>query len=265
MGEEKIKNQLKQLNGLYIPGNSKTLVAHGDFPFTKAVQKILRWAQAYNDKDDQTFPIMGVGYGMLSLIKSQMYDDKQLPSVTPRLHQQLNLAHEPEHTYIFDEYNEQKLENILDKITLYSDLTLGMTMNDFILREKTLGQLFVPVASFDDPQLQSANDEVVAVVEGVIYPWFGIAYRVDKIQFAFDDDSERYLDQSRETILHAQKIANLFVDEARLNSNQYGYISFETADINKIRDNDAHLIEVPIVKEHGEDLDDLMLSEVYYF
>ena len=42
--EEKMKNQLKQLNGLYIPGNSQTLVSHGDYPYTKAVQKILRWS-----------------------------------------------------------------------------------------------------------------------------------------------------------------------------------------------------------------------------
>ena len=138
-------------------------------------------------------------------------------------------------------------------------------MKDFILREKTLGQIFIPVASFDDQDLQSANDEAVAIIEGVIYPWFGIAYRIDKIQFAFDDDSERYIDQSRETILHAQKVANLFVDEARLSGNRYGFIAHETRDINKIKDNDAHLIEVPVVKEGGEDNDDLLMTEVYYF
>ena len=138
-------------------------------------------------------------------------------------------------------------------------------MKDFVLREKTLGQIFIPVASFDDQDLQSANDEAVAIIEGVIYPWFGIAYRIDKIQFAFDDDSERYIDQSRETILHAQKVANLFVDEARLSGNRYGFIAHETRDINKIKDNDAHLIEVPVVKEGGEDNDDLLMTEVYYF
>ena len=138
-------------------------------------------------------------------------------------------------------------------------------MKDFVLREKTLGQIFIPVASFDDQDLQSANDEAVAIIEGVIYPWFGIAYRIDKIQFAFDDDSARYIDQSRETILHAQKVANLFVDEARLSGNRYGFIAHETRDINKIKDNDAHLIEVPVVKEGGEDNDDLLMTEVYYF
>ena len=182
------------MNGLYIPGNSKALVSHGNFPYTKAVQRILKWSQSFNEVEDQHFPIMGVGYGMLSLIKSQMYDDKELATVVPREHLQLNLAHEPEHTYIFDEYSQEKLDHILDKITVYCDMTLGMTLNDFVLREKTLSQLFIPVASFDDPSLPSANDEVVAVVEGLVYPWFGVAYRIDKIQFAFDDDSERYLD-----------------------------------------------------------------------
>lgn len=102
-------------------------------------------------------------------------------------------------------------------------------------------------------------------MEGVVYPWFGVAYRIDKIQFSFDDESERYLDQSRLAILHAQKIANLFIDEARLSGNQYDYIAHETRDISMIRDNDAHLIEVPVVKDNGEDENDLMLTEVYYF
>ena len=81
---------------------------------------------------------MGVGYGMLSRIKSQMYADKELERVQPRSHLQLNLAHEPEHTYIFDEYSQEQLDGILDKVAFYCDLTLGLSMKDFVLREKTL-------------------------------------------------------------------------------------------------------------------------------
>ena len=54
-------------------------------------------------------------------------------------------------------------------------------MSDFVLREKTLGHVFVPVASFDDEKKESSNDEMVAVIEGMVYPWFGLAYRIDKI------------------------------------------------------------------------------------
>lgn len=67
-----------------------------------------------------------------------MYEDKQLAAMEPRAHMQINLAHEPEHTYIFDEYSQEKLDQMLDKITFYCDTTLGLTMNDFVLREKTL-------------------------------------------------------------------------------------------------------------------------------
>lgn len=82
---------------------------------------------------------MGVGYGMLAMVKSQMYDDKQLDKIEPKSHLQLNLAHEPQHTYIFDEYSQEKLDDLLDRIAFFSEITMGLSMKDFILREKTLG------------------------------------------------------------------------------------------------------------------------------
>jgi len=42
-------------------------------------------------------------------------------------------------------------------------------------------------------------------------------------------------------------------------------VAYETRDINKIKDNDAHLVQVPVMKEGGEDISDLMMTEVYYF
>ena len=128
---------------------------------------------------------------------------------------------------------------------------MGISLNDFILREKTLGHVFIPVASFDDASKKTSNDELVAVIEGMVYPWFGVGYRIDKIQSAFDDDTHKYIDQSRESILHAMKIANLFIDECRLSNSQYGFVAHETEDINKIKDNDAQLVEVPLVQEKG--------------
>ena len=52
MEDEALKRKLQQLNGIYIPGSSKNLVTRVDYPYTKAVQRILKWAQAYNDKED---------------------------------------------------------------------------------------------------------------------------------------------------------------------------------------------------------------------
>lgn len=149
-----------------------------------------------------------------------MFDDVMLKPISKHQdRKQLNLAHEPQHTYIFDEYKRENLENLLDKVQVQDDLELGMSMEDFVLKHKGVSTVFIPVASFDDEKSKSSNQENVAIIEGVVYPWFGIGYRVDRIQYAFDDDSHHYIDHSREAIMHAQKIANLFIDEARLSGN----------------------------------------------
>jgi hypothetical protein len=67
---EELKMVLKQINGLYIPGDSKSLVQHGNFQFTNAVSTVLLWAQTHNEEDNSHFPIMGVGYGFMALIRS---------------------------------------------------------------------------------------------------------------------------------------------------------------------------------------------------
>ena len=54
-------------------------------------------------------------------------------------------------------------------------------MSDFILQEHHLSRLFIPVGTFHDKEASSSNDEFVAMIEGVVYPWFGVGYRIDRI------------------------------------------------------------------------------------
>lgn len=66
-----IKSELESINGLYIPGDCSSLITYGErLEYTKKVQKILLWAQNHNNEANQHFPIMGVGYGFMTLIKS---------------------------------------------------------------------------------------------------------------------------------------------------------------------------------------------------
>ena len=119
-------------------------------------------------------------------------------------------------------------------------------MEDFVLREKDLSHLFVPVGSFDDQSQKSSNTEYVAAIEGVVYPWFGFAHRLDRIQFSIEQNDRDMVDHSREAIQHAQKLANFFVDEARLSGNTYFYISMEVEAMNKISNNDPFLVKIPL-------------------
>ena len=62
----------------------------------------------------------------------------------------------------------------------------------------------MPVATYNDELAKNSNEETVAVIEGVIYPWFGVSYRIDRIQYLFDEISNLgRIDQSAEAIKHA--------------------------------------------------------------
>jgi len=94
---------------------------------------------------------------------------------------QLNLVHEPSHTYMFDSYEKEELEEALDKVKFFSDVELGITNENFVLSEDTLSTLLISTATFDDKSQKSSNDEMVAAIEGAVYPWFGFSYRLDRI------------------------------------------------------------------------------------
>ena len=255
--------ELSKINGLYIPGDSKSLVTSGNnFGYTKAVQKILKWSQLHNEKEANHFPILGVGYGFLSILKSQIFDDKEFTQVSAGGKQQLNLVHDPKHTFLFDNYEKADLEDTLDKIKFFSDLELGMSMEEMILEHKTLSSIFMPVCTFDDSSKENQNKELVSALEGIIYPWFGVGYRVDRIQYSFENSAKDGVDHSREAILHAQKLANLFVDEARLSGNMYDFVSQEADALRILLQSDSHLAEVPLVQSQ----DDLTIrTELYLF
>lgn len=85
------------------------------------------------------------------------------------------------------------------------------------------------------------------MIEGIIYPWFGVAYRIDRIQNSMENTKRDHTDHSRNAIMHAQNVANLFVDEARLSDNEYAFVGDEVKGINQFFENDVHRVEVPIV------------------
>ena len=79
---EELHYMLENINGLYIPGDSKALLGGGDEQYTMSLRKMLQWAQRHNEKESNHFPVLGVGYGSLALIKSQLNDDHDFHKFT---------------------------------------------------------------------------------------------------------------------------------------------------------------------------------------
>ena len=66
---------LEQLNGFYIPGDTK--LSFDDTDFVNSVNTVMYWAGQHNDmgEEHKHFPVVGVSYGYLAMVQSQIMND----------------------------------------------------------------------------------------------------------------------------------------------------------------------------------------------
>lgn len=104
------------------------------------------------------------------------------------------------------------------------------------------------------------------MLEGTFMPFFGFASRIDKIQFGFhahpDTRQFEHVDHSRFAVDHAQHIANLIVDEARLSDNRFEWTNDEQVAL--LNNHDYRSVSLP-TPEFGADPLQFYRSELYLF
>lgn len=66
--ERELKKELANLNGIYIPGDTKQ--SFEDEQYVQKVREILLWASGHNLDESKHFPVVGVSWGMLSMLKA---------------------------------------------------------------------------------------------------------------------------------------------------------------------------------------------------
>ena len=170
----------------------------------------------------------------------------------------MNLNLMPKETFVYDEVEIKELESVLDKVNFFNDMDVGISYERFIYSKGL--KVFVPVATYDRAKDLNRLDETVSQVEGTVLPFFGFAYRPDKIQFSFRDDDG--IDHGAHAIEHAQHLGNLLVDEARLSDNRYRLTNTETARL--LTNYDIHTVDVvPDNSCYGAD--ELVTTELYLF
>lgn len=163
---------------------------------------------------------------------------------------ELNLRFKPEDTFLYDSLPGNQSDALLDQIKLYNELTENLKLNAF-MADLYLSRHFVIVSTFHDENV-AQDREFVAEIEGVTFPFFGLAYSVDKVQFNYDLSIHDRIDHSRKAIENAQRISNFFVDEARLSSNFFGDAKTEVKSL-------ISNFDITVVEEDGR------LLEVYLF
>lgn len=68
---------------------------------------------------------------------------------------------------------------MLDEVSFYTELKSNIVLKRF-LKEKLLSQVFTPIATFHE-DFKDQTEEFVAIMEGVSFPFFGLAFSLEKI------------------------------------------------------------------------------------
>ena len=267
MSEKALELELSQLNGVYIPGDTRT--SFEDPLFNYQVGTILSWAQDHNSDESRHFPVVGMGYGYLSMLQSQFrFDEKtnfeEFPEwmVGASLEQNLNLV--PKETFVYDEWAGHELESMLDKVEFYNELDMGVPLEVFNFSKHL--KVFVPVATYEGGKDTHHLDEFVSMIEGTVQPFFGFGYRLDKVQFGFHalgGSGQSNVDHSKFSVEHAQHVANFLVDEARLSGNFYEWTNTEQERLISNYDSRSLSLRAP-ASGQGENLD-FYRTELYLF
>jgi hypothetical protein len=140
------------------------------------------WVQEHNMDLASHFPLISNSYGMMAMLKSQLKDTETLiefpdEMMSSALQQNLNLL--PKETFVYDEFDGLSLDTLLDTVTFYNEMDVGITLEDFTFGSEL--RHFVPVATYDHGDDILQTEEIVSMVEGTYLPIFGFGYRVDKI------------------------------------------------------------------------------------
>jgi len=213
------------------------------------VREIILWASEHNLEESKHFPVVGVSWGMLAMLKAQttqmtLFQGLKSKLVGEPLQQNLHLL--PRETFMYDELNGWDLEKTLDEITFFHELDEGVTLSDFVTAQQF--RHFVPVATYHEGKSSGhTSGEYVSTIEGTYFPLFGFSYRLDKVQFGFHaagGEAHERVDHSRGAVEHAQHLANMLVDEARLSPNRYAYTNDETDKLLHSA-HDVHLVTLP--------------------
>ena len=88
------------------------------------------------------------------------------------------------------------------------------------MSERNLADAYVPIATFDHER-RERDQEYVSMVEGAHFPFYFTAFSPEKHQFNHHLSIEEDIDHGKPAIRLAQRIANLWVDEARLSGNTF--------------------------------------------
>ena len=111
---------------------------------------------------------------------------------------------------------------VFNRAKLFNKEVSGLRI-EYLNSDAALYKKYKPLAVFKNGDTD--DERVVAIIEGINVPLYAFTYGIELIQFYFENSTENLdeheLDHTIVARTHAQYIASLFADEARLSTHRF--------------------------------------------
>ena len=186
---------------MYIPGDYEDITRNGRY--IKAIDYILDFALDVNTPE-YVFPVYANSFGLACVMHAVSRNNRIVSIINSNYYDEaleISRAVLPTETFLYDEFDAEVLDELFDDITVYSKMSQSLTAEK-ITTDAQLKEYFIATATFSDDD-KDQEDEYVAVVEGINFPFIGLAFSPEKVLFNAATTLDDYIDTSIDAVRHA--------------------------------------------------------------
>lgn len=175
------------------------------------------------------FPVFLMGNSFNSYVLAKARGNSRLHSMAEKGFTHTNsrvelLVENPAETYIFNSLDRAETQAVFNTAQFFNMQSSGVRPDD-LARDSYLSQIFKPIAAFSSHGISSNDQKFIAIAEGIEVPFYAFTYGLELTQFFFEDPTHTLdnfvIDHSIVARKHAQTVANIIADEARLCDNRF--------------------------------------------
>lgn len=208
-----------------MPGDSHLGVT--DETYREAFLTSMQYAEDQAKIDKEHFPVFMMGNTLQTYVRSKQQITGTLKNMKDHkfTNSRVELVTHPEDTFLFNGFDRAERHAVFNTAQFFNMQPSGVTP-DSLKQEGAIRNSLKPVAVFSSHQgMFDDGEKFVAIAEGINMPLYAFTYAIDMTQFYFEDPSATMdnfeLDHSIIARKHAQAVANLIAEEARLSEHEF--------------------------------------------
>jgi hypothetical protein len=172
------------------------------------------------------FPVFLMGNSLQTYVRSKSKIRGAISDMGDLKHtnSRIQMVTHPEETFLFNDFSREKKHATFNTAQFFNNQRSGVTATG-LMKEDAVRNKIKPVATYSSHGIDEVEEQFIAIAEGINMPLYAFTYAIDMTQFYFEDPSATLdnfeLDHSLVARTHAQTVANIIADEARLCEHEF--------------------------------------------